>query len=136
VPKRLPLLTSRRLIWLAGFALIASGIVCLFLSGAIVGPGWWQGTLDAFGVGFVVGGIVDVLAISLMNQVLSGASGGPRNLNRLAENVVAYGDVDEAQYILERFEDKVDPLLRSQLRRLVDRAADLPLQGRRRHRHG
>jgi hypothetical protein len=79
---------------------------------------------------------VDVLAISLMNQVFSGAGRGPRNLNRLAENVVAYGDVDEARYVLERFEDKVDPLLRSQLCRLVDRAADLALQGRRRHSRG
>jgi hypothetical protein len=33
--------------------------------------GWWQGTLDAFGVGFVVGGIVDVVAISKLNQVLA-----------------------------------------------------------------
>jgi hypothetical protein len=27
-----------------------------------------QGTLDAFGVGLIIGGIVDVLAISALNQ--------------------------------------------------------------------
>ena len=60
-----------RLIILAGFALIAVGIVCLYLSDAVV-HGWWQGTLDAFGVGFIVGGLVDVLAISMLQQVLAG----------------------------------------------------------------
>jgi hypothetical protein len=70
--QRLPKLTSRRLILLAGFALIAVGILCLCLSGAVAHSGsWWQGTLDAFGVGFTVGGVVDVLAISVLNQVLA-----------------------------------------------------------------
>jgi hypothetical protein len=32
-------------------------------------PGsWWQNTFDAFGVGLIVGGLVDVLAISWLNQ--------------------------------------------------------------------
>lgn len=56
---------SQRFTRLAAGALIASGILCLCLclclSGAVV-TGWWQGTLDAFGVGFTVGGLVDVTA--------------------------------------------------------------------------
>lgn len=31
---------------------------------------WWQGTSQALGVGFIVGGLVDVLAISGHNQVM------------------------------------------------------------------
>jgi hypothetical protein len=58
------------LVWRAGFALIVAGIVCLYLSDAVV-SGWWQGTLDAFGVGFIVGGIVDVLAISGLTQAVT-----------------------------------------------------------------
>jgi hypothetical protein len=58
---------SRLLILLAGVGLIMAGILCLCLSGAVF-TGWWQGTLDAFGVGFTVGGIVDVLAIFALNQ--------------------------------------------------------------------
>jgi hypothetical protein len=58
----------RTAIWVAGIALIALGIVCLYLSDAVV-TGWWQGTLDAFGVGFIVGGLIDVLAISGLTYV-------------------------------------------------------------------
>jgi|ERR1700730_1118027 hypothetical protein len=88
MPGRLPQLTAQTLTWLArlfwrypprsaserltrlaAVALIAAGILCLCLSGAIV-TGWWQGTLQAFGVGFTVGGVVDVLAISGLNLVI------------------------------------------------------------------
>ena len=31
--------------------------------------GWWEGTFQALGVGSIVGGLVDVLAISALNQV-------------------------------------------------------------------
>jgi len=51
----------------AGIALIGAGIICLYLSDAVV-HGWWQGTLDAFGVGLTVGGLVDVLAITGLNR--------------------------------------------------------------------
>ena len=61
---------GQRLVILAGFALIAFGIVCLYLSDKVV-TGWWQGTLDAFGVGFIVGGLVDVIAISGLNQAIN-----------------------------------------------------------------
>jgi len=61
---------SNRLIWIAGIALIALGIVCLYLSDAVV-TGWWQGTLEAFGVGFIVGGLIDVLALSGLTRILN-----------------------------------------------------------------
>jgi hypothetical protein len=32
--------------------------------------GWSQGTLEAFGVGLIVGGLVDVLALSRLNQMM------------------------------------------------------------------
>jgi len=61
--------TTMWMTWFAGFALIAVGILCLCLSGLVARPGtWWQGTWQALGVGFVVGGIVDVLAISSVSQ--------------------------------------------------------------------
>ncbi len=67
------MLTSFRTITAAGLALIVIGAGFLYLSDAVVGTGsWWQGTLDAFGVGFIVAGIVDVLAINGLNQVLTG----------------------------------------------------------------
>lgn len=66
--------TPQRLVFLAGFAVIAAGIVCLYLSDAAAHPGsWWQATLDAFGVGLVVGGLINLLAISGLNQILTRA---------------------------------------------------------------
>ncbi len=65
-------LTSPRLILLAGIVLVSTGVLCLYLSDSVAHAGsWWQGTLDAFGVGFVVGGVVDATAISLLNQYLA-----------------------------------------------------------------
>jgi hypothetical protein len=64
-----PRSAGEQLTRLAALALIAVGILCLCLSGAIL-TGWWQGTLQAFGVGFTVGGVVDVLAISGLSQVI------------------------------------------------------------------
>jgi hypothetical protein len=62
-------------------ALVTVGIVCLYLSDAVARHGsWWQNTLDAFGVGFVVGGIVDVTAISLLNRSLGGAADPKRKM--------------------------------------------------------
>ena len=48
---------------MAGLGLIVGGIVSSGLSDEVA-KGWWQGTLQALGVGLVVGGLVDVLAIS------------------------------------------------------------------------
>jgi hypothetical protein len=61
------ILWGMRPVFLAGLGLIAVGSVCLYFSEAHM-HGWWQGTLAAFGVGFAVGGLVDVLAISLLDQ--------------------------------------------------------------------
>ena len=66
--------SGQLVVLLAGFALIMVGVGCLFLSGMVAASGsWWQGALDAFGVGFVVGGLVDVVAVSLLNWVVNGA---------------------------------------------------------------
>lgn len=79
--------TTISLTWLAAFALIAVGVLCLSLSGAVARTGsWWQGTWQALGVGFVVGGIVDVLAISAMNQYAGAIS--QRRLNEEAKAIV------------------------------------------------
>src|ERR1700735_2122377 len=54
--------------WSAGIVLVALGIASLYLSYAVV-HGWWQGTTQAMGVGFFVGGVVDVLAIAGLGRV-------------------------------------------------------------------
>jgi hypothetical protein len=65
-------LRRQRTLVQAGCAVIVFGVLCLCLSGMVVPTGsWWQGTLGAFGVGFVVGGVIDMLAISGLNQVLA-----------------------------------------------------------------
>jgi hypothetical protein len=62
-------LTGRPAVRAAGLALIILGIVGLYLSYAIL-QGWWQGTSQALGVGFFVGGVVDVLAISSLDRII------------------------------------------------------------------
>ena len=60
---------TQGLVWLAGLALIVAGSLCLSLSAAVARTGsWWQATLDAFGAGLVVGGLVDVLVTWWLNQ--------------------------------------------------------------------
>ena len=76
--------------WLAGFALMVVGVLCLCLSAVVAPTGsWWQGTLDAFGVGFIVGGVIDVLAISGLNRAAVAEQkrleNERRGNNRLAE---------------------------------------------------
>jgi len=62
--------TGQWIVFVSGFGLVAVGVLCLCLSALVAPTGsWWLGTLDAFGVGFVVGGVVDVLAIWGLNQV-------------------------------------------------------------------
>ena len=60
---------GRRPLWAGGFGLIALGVVGLYLSYAAT-QGWWQSTCQALGVGFLVGGLVDVLTISLLTQLI------------------------------------------------------------------
>ena len=58
-----------------GLALVVAGVACLCLSDLVARQGsWWQGTLDAFGVGFVIGGIVDGVSMNLLAEFLSGGS--------------------------------------------------------------
>jgi hypothetical protein len=131
------MLTSRRLILLAGAALIAAGIGALFWSHALASgsqaavSAWWQGTLQALGVGFIVGGLVDVLAISIMNQMLSGSPVNP-NHNRQARRILAAGGrrisypPDYARMFLEQYGKEIDPLLRARLQELADRNRETP----------
>jgi hypothetical protein len=63
------MIRGRRTIWYAGLSLIMLGIACLIISDEVA-TGWWPATWQAFGVGFVVGGTVDVLAIYGINYVL------------------------------------------------------------------
>ena len=122
--------TTWKLTWLAGFALIAVGILCLSLSGTVARTGtWWQGTWQALGVGFVVGGIVDVLAISAMSQF---SSASQRRWNDEASAIVfrartaKYGSRDskmlpaEAEWLVRVHGDVLDPGLRGELRLLAE----------------
>jgi hypothetical protein len=78
---------------LTGLALIAAGIVCLFLSDRGTGGGpWWQGTLNAFGVGFAAGGLVDVVVASLLDQVVNRTEAARQNSLR-ANRILA--ELDE-----------------------------------------
>jgi phosphotransferase system glucose/maltose/N-acetylglucosamine-specific IIC component len=113
--------TSQRAVLLAGFAVIAAGIVCLYLSGAVARTGsWWQGTLDAFGVGFVVGGLIDVLAITGLNQVLT------RDQRRQEANIQAQEILDSREYPLPW--DRGDAA--KKLLRQSGYLIDYPLRGR------
>jgi hypothetical protein len=77
----------RTLTWLAGLTLIAVGVLSLSLSGLVMRTGsWWQGTLQAIGVGFVVGGIVDVLAISTLSQSSNALQ---RRLNKEVADIIS-----------------------------------------------
>jgi hypothetical protein len=120
------LLPRQRLVWRAGFGLIVAGIVCLYLSDAVV-SGWWQGTLDAFGVGFVVGGIVDVLAISGLNQAIITEQVRREN-NREAVLILQSArdgqlEVGRARALLEPSRGQIDPRLRARLIEVFGRDA-------------
>jgi hypothetical protein len=105
--------------------LIAAGIICLCLSGAVVGSGWWQGTLQAFGVGFVVGGVIDVLAIFALNQVVTGEE--KQRLHDLEAKAILRNDADKfshgraaaASELLERSGKDIDSELRTRLIALI-----------------
>lgn len=138
---RLPRLKSRTVILLAGIGLVAGGAVCLYLSEAVAAAqSWAQGTLQAFGVGFVVGGIVDVTAISLLNPVISGAGKQLASRNREAEQLLdQYGSLlhavdgmaDIASFVRDHG-DAIDPLLRGRLIGLQQRLAEHYVQQLRR----
>ena len=125
-------LGRRRLVWLSGFVLVVAGVLCLCLSALVVHE-WWQGTLQAFGVGFVVGGVVDVLAISGLNQAITGEEkrrqynfqarlllGAPGDL---ADRGMLEDRARDAGYLLEESGGQIDRYWRDQLQNLIDRAA-------------
>jgi hypothetical protein len=121
--------TTQRLVWLAGFVLIAAGIVCLYLSDKVAKTSWTQGTLDAFGVGFIVGGLVDVLAIFGLTQVLAGDQRRRANDFEAEAILRARGDAAglrargaAARALLIRSGRQIDPHLRDQLEKLADAA--------------
>lgn len=63
------MLRRQRLVWYVGFGLIVIGVISLYLSDRTA-QGWWQSTSQALGVGLVVGGLIDVLAISWLDQTI------------------------------------------------------------------
>jgi hypothetical protein len=110
---------------MAGLALIAVGILCLSLSGAVARMGsWWQGTWQALGVGFIVGGLVDVLAISAMSRHATAYQRALQHaVNDHASKIVSdwrsgnFPSVtaESAKTFLERYGDELDRELRTQL---------------------
>lgn len=111
---------------MAGIALIVIGILCLFLSDTVAATGtWWQGTLDAFGVGFVVGGLVDVLVISGLEQAQRRRENNveaSRILRAHHEHPCDTSIAQDARDHLTQSGRQINPLLR---RRLSDLSADL-----------
>jgi hypothetical protein len=116
---------SRNRVLQAGLALIAGGVVCLYLSDQVV-TGWWQGTLDAFGVGFVVGGLVDVLAITALNQALTGNQQSLENnlqgdaiLRKAEKHGIDRDMVEEVTDHLRRSGRQIDLILHQRLLNLI-----------------
>jgi hypothetical protein len=117
------------LVLLAGFALIMVGILCLCLSALVADAGsWWQGTLDAFGVGFIVGGVIDVLAIFGLNVAIKAEDEEREKFNSMARDVLEL-PVEDAQarrmqalkagQVLSGSGGLMDQDLKTQLNRLV-----------------
>jgi hypothetical protein len=79
---------NQGLIWFLGLAVIGAGVICLYLSYAVMHQAWSQGTFDAFGVGFVVGGLVDVLAIPGMTRVLMARDQKRQKNNKRARQIL------------------------------------------------
>ena len=111
VRKRWQVLPEWSSVVMAGLALIVLGIVGLILSAKIASD-WWQGTLQALGVGFIVGGVVDVLAISRLNQIIQSASDKQRGKYKQdAEAIVAAvppGEVDGYLRVLRDDQKSLD----------------------------
>lgn len=105
--------------------MIVVGVVCLYLSDAVV-TGWWQNTLDAFGVGFIVGGIVDVLAISGLNAMVTGEQKRRENDREavliLESSAPLQGKVAAARSLLAMSDGQMNPDLKAELEVLVVRA--------------
>ena len=64
--------TGRIAVWAIGLILIITGIASLYLSYSDA-AGWWQGTLQAMGVGLFIAGLVDVITISSLESIVRNA---------------------------------------------------------------
>jgi hypothetical protein len=132
------LLTRWRNSWtvsLAGFALIMIGVLCLCLSALVAATAsWWQGTLDAFGVGFVVGGVVDVMAIFGLTSVLSRQAERGTRANQQAQAILAqehephtsdlYKQYLQARELLDDNWGVLDREVRDRLLKFIEEAND------------
>jgi len=122
---------TRGLVWLAGLALIVVGTLCLSLSAAVARTGsWWQGTLDAFGVGAIAGGVVDVLAIFGLNQTISGEQRRRENNRKAQEirNADPMGPEDQgrrAQNLLDQCGGLIDEYWHSEMKKLIEKAQQI-----------
>ena len=112
----------RVLVRAAAFGLSALGFLCLCLSALVAPTGsWWQGTLDAFGVGFVVGGVVDVLAIFGLNHIVVDEDRRREQVNQQARQILEMGfskDKDAFKEMVLSLADEwglMDPNLQIQL---------------------
>lgn len=100
---------GRSLVWWSGLVLIALGIGALIWSRHLVSgsqaPGreWWQGTLQAMGVGLIVGGLVDVLAISRLNRVIAQRAQINDSFRAMLESEDQYKDRDTYEKALDAF---------------------------------
>jgi hypothetical protein len=103
--------TGRRAVIAAGVVLIALGIGALIGSYALahgahaLAEGWWEGTLQALGVGFVVGGLVDVLAIYGLNRIVSADDLRRKQLNDRARAIfqAAYKNEESRNAAIDAF---------------------------------
>jgi hypothetical protein len=111
----------------AGFILIALGIGALYWSRALASEanapanGWWEGTLQALGVGFAVGGLVDVLAVSGLEGVIRSEEGKRKNFNTCAYEILGSQsrDKQEVLALLSEREGLLDKDLRAALYAVV-----------------
>lgn len=82
-----------------GGVLIVLGLISLSLSYAVA-RGWWQGTSQALGVGFVIGGVVDVLAITGVDRISRADDRRAQQFNDSLRHLLAVpdkGDDEEAR---------------------------------------
>ena len=85
---------GRGMILAAGFILIGLGIGGLIWSHLLdsganaTANAWWVGTLQALGVGFTVGGLIDVLAVSGLEGVMRAEEGKRKDFNTRAMTIL------------------------------------------------
>jgi hypothetical protein len=115
-------------IWAAGLVLIMAGIGSLIWSYTLAaGPqaadsAWWQGTLQALGVGLIVGGLVDVLAVFALNRTVAQGERINDSFSKMLESAGQYPDQTAYEAALDAFVQEhwpdveyLDPEVRSAL---------------------